>query len=391
MQKIILYTLVIVFGFVTKSIAQEDRKAAIEQRKEKIKDRKEALKNKPTTFEKKVEQISTAMEFTLAREKNELKMKIDSLDNLFSQDKITSDELKNLKLVEAEISAGKIERNMEFQKDKLDSLLQNKVETDSKDVFFKIDTINGKKVYTYYKYNTTTFFDVPALKIYKSAEGKEERKSKRTTSQFVFAFGLNNLITKGKSLEDSDYSVWGSHFYEWGVTYNSRLLKNNNLFHLKYGLTLMYNNLRPTDNRYFVEVGNQTNLVTASRHLDDSRFRNVYLTIPLHLEFDFSPKSISKDGSKTYFKTHESVRLGIGGYSGIRVKSKQLLYYEENGGEVKNKQKGDFNVSNFTYGLSTYVGYKSVSLYVKYDLNPMFKHNTIDQNNVSLGIRFDFN
>ena len=67
------------------------------------------------------------------------------------------------------------------------------------------------------------------------------------------------------------------------------------------------------------------------------------------------------------------------------------MYYEENGGEVKNKQKGDFNVSNFTYGLSTYVGYKSVSLYVKYDLNPMFKHNTIDQNNVSLGIRFDFN
>ncbi len=168
MQKIILYTLVIVFGFVTKSIAQEDRKAAIEQRKEKIKDRKEALKNKPTTFEKKVEQISTAMEFTLAREKNELKMKIDSLDNLFSQDKITSDELKNLKLVEAEISAGKIERNMEFQKAKLDSLLQNKVETDSKDVFFKIDTINGKKVYTYYKYNTTNFDDVPSLKIYKS-------------------------------------------------------------------------------------------------------------------------------------------------------------------------------------------------------------------------------
>ena len=30
MQKIILYTLVILFGFVTKSIAQEDRKAAID-------------------------------------------------------------------------------------------------------------------------------------------------------------------------------------------------------------------------------------------------------------------------------------------------------------------------------------------------------------------------
>ena len=151
MQKIILYTLVIVFGFITKSIAQEDRKAAIEQRKEKIKDRKEALKNKTMTFEKKVEQISTGMEFTLAREKNELKMKIDSLDNLYSQNKITADELKSLKIKQAEISSVKIEKSMDFQKAKLDSLVQNKVETDSKDVFFKIDTINGKKVFTYYK------------------------------------------------------------------------------------------------------------------------------------------------------------------------------------------------------------------------------------------------
>ena len=36
-------------------------------------------------------------------------------------------------------------------------------------------------------------------------------------------------------------------------------------------------------------------------------------------------------------------------------------------------------------------GYKATSLYLKYDLNPLFENNTIDQNNISLGIRFDFN
>jgi hypothetical protein len=30
-------------------------------------------------------------------------------------------------------------------------------------------------------------------------------------------------------------------------------------------------------------------------------------------------------------------------------------------------------------------------LYLKYDLNPMFKDNAIKQNNISLGVRFDFN
>ena len=372
MQKIILYTIIIAFSLVTKAVAQEK-------------------KEKPISFEKKVEQISSGMEFLLAREKNELKLKIDSLETVFNQNKISVDEFNALKLKEAEKSANRIEVGMERYNQKLDSLIQNKVETGSKEVSFKVDTINGKRVLTYFKKSDTKHYDIPALKIYKSDEEKAERKSKRTTSQFVFAFGLNNVITEGENLEDSDYRVWGSHFYEWGVTYNSRILKNNNLLHAKYGLSLMYNNLRPTDNRYFVRNGDQTDLVTSTIKFDESRFRNVYLTLPLHLEFDFTPKKVSKDGTKTNFRTHESVRLGIGGYAGVRIKSKQILKYEIDDVKIKERQKGDFNVSDFNYGLSAYLGYGQTSLYVKYDLNPMFKNNNIDQNNVSLGIRFDFN
>ena len=131
--------------------------------------------------------------------------------------------------------------------------------------------------------------------------------------------------------------------------------------------------------------------MTSTVKFDESRFRNVYLTLPLHLEFDFTPKKVSKDGTKTNFRTHESVRLGIGGYAGVRIKSKQILKYEIDDVKIKERQKGDFNVSDFNYGLSAYLGYGQTSLYVKYDLNPMFKNNNIDQNNVSLGIRFDFN
>lgn len=372
MQKIILYTIIIALSLVTKAVGQEKKEKSI-------------------SFEKKVEQISSGMEFLLAREKNELKLKIDSLETVFKQNKISLDEFNALKLKEAEKSANKIEIGMERYNKELDSLIQNKVETGSKEVVFKIDTINGKKVYTYSKVTDGRHFDLPALKIYRSENDKKERKSKRTTSQFVFAFGLNNVITEGESLKDSDFKVWSSHFYEWGITYNSRILKNNNLLHAKYGLSLMYNNLRPTDNRYFVKNGEQTDLVTSTVKFDESRFRNVYLTAPLHLEFDFTPKKLSKDGTKTYFRTHESVRLGIGGYAGVRIKTKQILKYEIDDVKVKERQKGDFNVSDFTYGLSAYLGYGQTSLYVKYDLNPMFKNNNIDQNNVSLGIRFDFN
>jgi hypothetical protein len=210
----------------------------------------------------------------------------------------------------------------------------------------------------------------------------------RTTSQFVFAFGLNNSVTDG-DVENSDYRFLGSHFYEWGLSYNTRLAKNSNLLHVKYGLSLMYNNLRPTDNRSFVVNGDETTLQTNPIHLKDSRFRSAYLVAPLHLEFDFSGKKIKDD--KTIFTTHKAFRFGIGGYAGIRVKSKQILKYEENDHCVTEKTKGDFNASNFIYGLSTYIGYKETSLYLKYDLNPMFQNNAVKQNNISLGVRFDLN
>jgi hypothetical protein len=152
----------------------------------------------------------------------------------------------------------------------------------------------------------------------------------------------------------------------------------------------MYNNLRPTDNRTFVKNGDQTNLEVSPTHLDDSRFKNVYLVVPLHLEFDFS-KNKTKDG-KPFFQSHQSVRIGLGGYAGLRLKSKQFQLFDDgNGHDITVKEKGDFNVNNFIYGVSGYIGYKQTSLYVKYDLNPIFENNTVKQNNISLGLRFDLN
>ena len=214
------------------------------------------------------------------------------------------------------------------------------------------------------------------------------RDYKRTTSQFVFAFGVNRLVADGEV--DTDNYKLRSDFYEWGVSWNTRLLKTNNLLHVKYGLSLQYNNLRPTDDRIFVLDGNKTGLAASGIDLDVSRLRYVNLVLPVHLEFDFTKKTVN--GDKTYYPTHDSFRVGLGGYVGANVKEKQIIKYEnEDGNTVKNKTKGDFNVNDFVYGVSAYVGYGEVSFYAKYDLQPVFSNNEIDQNNLSLGIRFDFN
>ncbi len=151
----------------------------------------------------------------------------------------------------------------------------------------------------------------------------------------------------------------------------------------------MYNNLRPTDNRSFVVNGDQTDLEVSPIHLEDSRFRNVYLVAPIHMEFDFSGKK--KVNDKTVFRSHKAFRMGFGGYAGVNLKSKQILKYELNGNDIRTRERGDFNTTDVIYGVSTYIGYKETSLYVKYDLNPLFRDNAVNQNNISLGIRFDFN
>jgi hypothetical protein len=148
----------------------------------------------------------------------------------------------------------------------------------------------------------------------------------------------------------------------------------------------MYNNLRATDNRNFVNR-NQTNLEVNALQQEDSRFK-MSIWFSTHLEFDFT-KTQDRDG-KTYYKTHESFRFGVGGFVGVNLKSKQYINYDSDSYKSRVITRGDFNTSNFIW--FEYVrGYKATSLYLKYDLNPLFKDNTVKQKNVSLGVRFDFN
>lgn len=318
------------------------------------------------TFEIKVKLIANKIDAITKEEKAALKIEIEAVNQELEAGTITKAQADEKKMQLAETRSKNIETRVGEAQEELKELVKQKVD--------------GKL-----KRDRNQYFSV----VFKRDSIRDVRGESRNTTQFVFAAGVNNLVTDG-AVAHSDYRYWGSHFYEWGFTSNSRLFKNDNLLHLKYGMSVMYNNLRPTMGRYFVANGNQTNLESSPVNLKDSRFRNVYITAPVHLEFDFTKPKTNADG-KVLFRTHESVRFGIGGYAGFRVKSKQILKYNEDGHNSTVKEKGGFNTEDFIYGVSTYLGYKETSLYLKYDLNPLFKDNAVKQNNISLGVRFDLN
>jgi hypothetical protein len=322
------------------------------------------------SFESQVKSISSEIENITKEEKSALKIEVEAVNLALENGIITKEDAEAKKQKLAETRAKNIENRVAIEQQKLEDLVQQKVD--------------GKIKVTDSTHTSYSFY-FPTMKI----KNKNDKIEKRTTSQFVLAFGANNLVTN-KAVANSDFYYWQSHFFEWGFTENTRIFKNHNLLHLKYGFSVMYNNIRPTDNRYFVPAPNsQTNLEVFPYELEDSRFKNVYLVAPLHLEFDFS-NSKSNHGNSN-FSTHKGVRFGIGGYGGFRIKSKQKLYYHIDDDKIRIKTKGDFNANDFIYGVSTYLGYKETSLYLKYDLNPLFENNVVDQNNISLGVRFDFN
>ena len=89
------------------------------------------------------------------------------------------------------------------------------------------------------------------------------------------------------------------------------------------------------------------------------------------------------------YNTRNKFKLGLGGYAGLNLLTIQKLKYEEDGNNRKDKYKQNYNTNNFIYGLSGYVGVGDFAVYLKYDLNTIFKDNRVDEHNVSLGVRFD--
>lgn len=318
-------------------------------------------------YQQEVKNVTEHKDQIEATEKAGLQKDITKIEERLAKNEITKDEAQKLKEEAAKKRALNIEDKTVIAESQISLLERNK----------NIESIYDRS--TYYsriKFGNIFEFNSGVRKTEKDTAAIKRYQNRRTHSYLVFAIGANNLVTDG-AVAHSDFKYAGSRFYEWGLAYNTKLFKNSNLLHLQYGLSLMYNNLKATDNRMFVDNGKETTLETNAVHMEDSRFRNVNLVVPVHLEFDFG---------KT---RHEGFRVGLGGYAGVNVKSKQIIKYDIEDYKSRQVTKGNFNVNDFVYGVSTYVGYGSTSLYLKYDLNPLFKDNAIDQNNISLGLRFD--
>lgn len=346
MKTIIIYLTLFLFSLIAgTSYSQESETTSQESNKEKL-------------FEKQKQEIIT-------EEKEKLRRKVEMYNAQLENKVITQEDAEKLKKEAAKLHAKNIENRLAILENELELQERNEGSGNMVSIEFGSD---GK-----------------VLQVVSTE--KDRKYDNRTTSDLVIAAGFNNALEEGQSLNNSDFKIGGSRFFEIGWAWKTRVFDNSNWLRLKYGFSFQFNGLKPTDNRYFVENEGITELEEFDFDLDKSKFRMDNLVIPVH--FEFGPSTKTETAKTIRYNADGKLKLGLGGYAGLNIGERQKLKYSVDGDKKKDKLKGSYNTNNFVYGLSGYLGWGGATLYAKYDLNPIFQDPNIELHNVSIGLRFD--
>ena len=335
---------------------------------------KDSISNQKTTDKLKVLE---GMKITVQDEERAfLKSEVEAINKRLENGEISLSESEKLKKVAAKKRALNIENRLAIIDNEMMLLRRNglQIEDAESGYMFRI----GKSPESS---DSFVYFG-------DKSQDKPRRYDRRTTSNVVFAIGFNNAIIEGENLDDSPYKLGGSGFVELGYAWKTRVFKNSNFLRVKYGVSLQWNKLNIKNNQYLVNNNGAISLQPFDGNVDKVKFRTTNLVFPIHFEFGPS-KKIERDD---YFRytTRKQFKFGIGAYGGFNLGTLQKIKYEDaNGNDIKDKFKGSYNTSDLIYGISSYVAFEGTAVYVKYDLNPIFKDQTIGQNNISVGLRFD--
>ncbi|MCK0179053.1 hypothetical protein MWU50_07110 [Flavobacteriaceae bacterium S0862] len=330
------------------------------------------------TKEESIEMLIKLKQTIEEEEREALKSKVEAINQRLSKGDITQAEAERLKKEAAQKHALNIENRI--------AIIDNKIELLKRNGYVSKEPSDDDDSYTF---RIGSGDDEGDSFIYfgKKRYDKPRKYDRRTSSDMVLAFGLNNALIEGENFDDTPYKIGGSRFFEIGWAWKTRVFENSNFLRIKYGYSFQINGLKPKDNMYFTQNGDETMLEEFPSELKKSKLSITNLVFPVHFEFGPSRRIDRED----YFRytTHNQFKIGIGGYAGFNIGTRQKLKYSVDGEKVKDKMKKSFNATSLVYGLSGYIAFDDTALYVKYDLSPIFNDQAVKQNNISLGVRFD--
>ncbi len=205
-----------------------------------------------------------------------------------------------------------------------------------------------------------------------------------------FDFGINNYLEDGAFPDNSgaQYTVrpWGS----WYVGINSILHTDiAEHFFIEWGFGVSWYNFKFQDDR--TRVNDTDTGVTFTEDprpfsFDKSKLEATYLNLSVIPMYSIGSNHRHR---RWWHDGHDSFRIGLGPYMGYRIESHSKQVYDVNGDKEVEKEKDNFYLNNFRYGLRLQMGTQGIEFFTAYDLNPLFaKGKGPDLHAITFGIVF---
>lgn len=200
-------------------------------------------------------------------------------------------------------------------------------------------------------------------------------------SDFGIYLGLNNFAHANESKSPNELNslrTLQSRYVALSLRKNATLLKGKKMdLAFSYGPEIAWYNfmLQNSNVAQEVEVGGKTKVefVKNTKETEKSKLVMPYLNFPVLLNFGFK---------------EDKFKIGLGGYAGYRIGGYSMEKYSK---RSENKVKGSYGLNDFVYGVTAEIGKKNgMTLFVRYDMNKLFKANQTSFNDIqafSVGFR----
>lgn len=179
---------------------------------------------------------------------------------------------------------------------------------------------------------------------------------------FVLDFGFNRDVS---GPPDFSLYFWGSRTANLYYQYPIRLFKSS--FSVVPGIGFSFERYRFKDN-YMVGYDNNNELImipgedTPYEGIKKSMLVTNYIEAPIEFKYTLNPEDPAR-----------SFNVSVGGRVGFLYDSFNKVKYKENSEVKKLKDKQDFNLNKFRYGLVGRIGFGAFTVFTYYNLSPLFE------------------
>lgn len=199
-------------------------------------------------------------------------------------------------------------------------------------------------------------------------------RGRGTYGTFEMELGMNNWLEDGSFPDNNNaaYAVkpWGSWYVAVGGAYHTRIAGP---LKLKWGGNMSWYNWKMENTSVRItKTDTETTFVEdTSINGKKSKLAATYVNASLMPMLEFNSRGSNRSWNWNKYR-NRGFRIGAGMYAGYRIDSWTKIKYSQNGDNKKDKDKGNYYLNNFRYGVKAQIGFRGMDLFFNYDLNDVF-------------------